>query len=613
MKNKKLLDALEYVDDCYLDNVDSMEKKRNKSVKWMKWVSMAACLCIIAIVFGTHWDKIFECPRMFEEIITMPTTPTEDEWYGYSTSDRFENLEELLSHLSLNGAHNSRKADSEGNSVNIGVSGIMESRDVVTFGEYTYQINRKEWVVDIYHNVYYDKLETPIFVGTIEVPTEYIFLVKDRLVLVGSYQSGGDEINYEMSTSITVYSLENPQEPDLVDKLTQRGSIVDCYILDEKLNVFTEDGECVCGYSSFDDEKEYIPQLTKRGTVVEWNDLEIAILGEPTRVQYTALSVTDIMTSKIITKRAFYGNIEDIYYGEEWLAFVVGGLNDDKIVHPDIYTFRVSENFEYTGKLSLAAMFHLPEYVKTDNDGRADGVYPSVKAVAKVGDEYRMVGYYQTISEGKNMTKLLIITANMEKGTSNYELVDCSAYPNFSLDEILWEEDRVIISGSVIENFPTNLSPVNRFIFVEFTDDEIVVCENDLVFDHVDGVDMMYGYGSPLGHIRTLIPFGNGIYLRYNDLPNGLDVYDFNDSANPLCLYKSDANTSEDYRLEFENVVYDENTVGVLKVLPNEEGEYRDVTYIWSVYDIDFSKAEPFTVVKEVPYGSGVDVYEDVE
>lgn len=60
-------------------------------------------------------------------------------------------------------------------------------------------------------------------------------------------------------------------------------------------------------------------------------------------------------------------------------------------------------------------------------------------------------------------------------------------------------------------------------------------------------------------------------------------------------------------------MVYDENTIGILKVLPNEEGEYRDVTHIWCVYDIDLSKAEPFTLVKEVPYGSGVDVYEDVE
>lgn len=384
-------------------------------------------------------------------------------------------------------------------------------------------------------------------------------------------------------------------------------------MLNGSLYLFTSDGVCACGYSRLDDVSEYIPQITSGDEVLEWSDTEIAILGEPTRVQYTALSVIDIKASKVAIKRAFYGNIEDIYYGEEWLAFVVGGLNDDKIVHPDIYTFRVSEHFESTGKLSLAAMFNLPEYIKTDNDGKADGEYPSVKSVVKVGDEYRMIGYFQTISEGENMSKLLIVTANMEKGTSNYELMDCSAYPNFSLDEILWEEDRVIISGSVIENFPTNLSPVNRLIFVNFSEDKMEIYENNLMFDHVDGVDMMYGYGSPLGYIRTLIPLGNGIYLRYNDLPNGLEIYDFNDSANPVCLYKSDVNTSEDYRLEFENVVYDENTIGILKVLPNEEGEYRDVTHIWCVYDIDLSKAEPFTLVKEVPYGSGVDVYEDVE
>lgn len=609
MKSKRLRDALEYVDDCYLDTVDSMEKKRKKPIKWIKWVATAACLCVMAIVFVMNFDKIIERPRIPEEIITMPTVPAEEDWAGYATSDKYGNLKELLAHLSLNESHDSRKADAEGNGVNVNASGIMESRDVVSFGEYSYQLNMEDWVVDIYCN----ESGVPVYVGKIDFAAEHIFLIEDKLVLVGSYQSGGTELDYKMSAAIKVYSLENPKEPTLVDEFTQRGGISTCYMLDKKLYLFTSDGVCACGYSRLDDVSEYIPQITSGNEVLEWSDTEIAILGEPTRVQYTALSVTDIMTSKVVTKRAFYGNIEDIYYGEEWLAFVVGGLNDEKIVHPDIYTFRVSENFEYTGKLSLSAMFHLPEYVKTDNDGRADGEYPSVSSITKVGNEYRMVGYYQTISGGKNILQLLVVTADMEKGTSNYELVDCSAYPNFTLDEILWEEDRVIISGSVIENFPTNLSPVNRFIFVEFTDDEIVVCENDLVFDHVDGVDMMYGYGSPLGHIRTLIPLGNGIYLRYNDLPNGLDIYDFSDSANPVCLYKSDVNTAEDYRLEFENVVYDENTIGVLKVLPNEEGEYRNVTYTWCIYDIDLSKAEPFSLMKEVPYGSGVDVYVDVK
>lgn len=609
MKNKKLRDALEYVDDCYLDTVDSMEKERKKPIKWMKWVAMAACLCVTAVVFGTHWDKIFERPRIPEEIITIPTVPLEEDWAGYSTSDKYGNLEDLLSHLSSNESHNGRKADAEGSSVNVDVSGIMESRDVVSFGEYSYQLNMEDWVVDIYCN----ESGGLVYVGKIDFAAEYIFLIEDKLVLVGSYQSGGTELDYEMSAAIKVYSLENPKEPTLVDEFTQRGSISACYMMNGSLYLFTSDGVCACGYSRLDDVSEYVPQITSGDEVLEWSDMEIAILGEPTRVQYIALSVTDIKASKVVIKRAFYGNIEDIYYGEEWLAFVVGGLDDDRIVHPDIYTFNVSDKFEYMGKLSLAAMFGRPEYIKQGSDRRADGEYPSVSSITKVGNEYRMVGYYQTISGGKNILQLLVVTADMEEGTSNYELVDCSAYPNFTLDEILWEEDRVIISASVIENFPTNLSPVNRFIFVEFTDGEIVIYENDLVFDHVDGVDMMYAYGSPLGHIKTLIPFGNGVYLRYNDLPNGLDIYDFSDSTNPVCLYKSDANTSEDYRLEFENVVYDENTVGVLKVLPNEEGEYRNVTYTWCIYDIDLAKAEPFTLVKEVPYGSGVDVYEDVE
>lgn len=49
-----LFDALEYVDDDLLSEVDAlrMKKKTNPIQPWMKWMSMAACLCFI---IGSVW------------------------------------------------------------------------------------------------------------------------------------------------------------------------------------------------------------------------------------------------------------------------------------------------------------------------------------------------------------------------------------------------------------------------------------------------------------------------------------------------------------------------------------------------------------------------------
>ena len=61
----------------------------------------------------------------------------------------------------------------------------------------------------------------------------------------------------------------------------------------------------------------------------------------------------------------------------------------------------------------------------------------------------------------------------------------------------------------------------NRFVFAEFSPEGITFFENDLRFDEVAGIDMIYWQSRPLGDIESLIPFGNGIYLRYNGIPNG--------------------------------------------------------------------------------------------
>lgn len=94
---------------------------------------------------------------------------------------------------------------------------------------------------------------------------------------------------------------------------------------------------------------------------------------------------------------------------------------------------------------------------------------------------------------------------------------------------------------------------------------------------------------------------GDGIYLRYNSSPGGLDIYDFSDSSKPICLYESDGEVSEDSIFEYENYVYNENTFGILKVIRNGGLEDQNYKLTWQIYSLDISSSKPFKLLEEYP------------
>ncbi len=105
----------------------------------------------------------------------------------------------------------------------------------------------------------------------------------------------------------------------------------------------------------------------------------------------------------------------------------------------------------------------------------------------------------------------------------------------------------------------------------------------------------------PLERAEPFIVLEDGIYLRYNALPDGFDIYDFSDSAAPRLLYRSGGMLEEEERFAFENEVYGENTFGVLKITPDENGDYKNAACTWQVYAVDITGAEPFILLEEYP------------
>ncbi len=603
-ESRKLNEALEYIDDRYLTLAEETEVSKKKFGNRQLWGwCVAACLCCVLIIVGTVslqkkcTKPISDKQQMADsqdfvtpDIIIIPGNLGDVQEAPESagpTSDTYENLEELLAYLGEHGElHGEREQkDATGND-SVDNMQFIKARDVISYEGYVYRIS-EEGNVQIYKEGT-SELISELDTGTTHMAKE-LFLHQDRLVVIGNFEEG-NELEPEYRSCIEIYSVTNPVNPEILDSYVQNGKLSACYMVAERLYLLTADGVCACGYSRLSDVNEYHPKLYHKETEIPYQDSEISILGEPDRVQYVAATTLNIRLLEIEEKQAFYGNIESISYGSDWLAFVIARQNGERTVHSEVYTFDTEWGYIYTGKIGM-----------TEQDSR-------ISSISKLGDTYRMLGTVTVMEDGQYTREdLMAITADLTKETYNCQVLDCTDYPYFMIDEILWEQERAIVSAATMQVTESDISHTNRFVFVEFYGTEITFWENELSADHVAGIDMMYWYGSPFGQLQSLIPLGNGIYLRYNATPDGLDIYDFSDSVNPVCIYRSEGEIPEGCRLDFANVVYDFQTFGIRMITPDENGEYRNVSYSWRVYQVDVEAKWPFVLLSEVPVSPGVD------
>jgi len=603
-ESRKLNEALEYIDDRYLTLAEEMEVSKKKYGRGMLWGwCVAACVCCVLIVAGSvtlpqkSAESVLDKQQMADsqdsampDNINIPGNIGEIENGPESagaTSDTYENLEELLVYLGEHGElHGEREQkDATGND-SVDNMQFIKARDVISYEGYVHRISDDGKVL-----IYKEGTSELVSEPDVDMArrAEELFLYRDRLVVIGSFEEG-NELEPEYRSCIEIYSLENPSNPEMMDSYVQNGKQSACFMVAERLYLLTADGVCACEYSRMADINAYYPKLYHEGTEIPYQDFEISILGEPDRIQYVAATTLNIKLLEVEEKQAFYGNIESISYGSDWLAFVIACQNGERTVHSEVYTFDTEWGYVYTGKIGM-----------TEPDSR-------IISISKFGDNYRMLGNVAVMENGQYVQEnLMAITADLTKEMYQCQILDGMDYPYLMIDEILWEQNRAIVSIATMQVTESDIAHINRFVFVEFSGAEITFWENELRADHVAGIDMMYWYGSPFGQIQSLIPFGDGIYLRYNETPDGLDIYDFSDSANPVCVYRSEGEIPEGCRLDFENTVYDEEIFGIRMIKPDENGEYRNVSYSWRVYKVDPDEEQPFTLLSEVPVSPGVD------
>lgn len=634
MNGNEFLDKMEYLDADIIESVGESRKTcgsgRTKTarVRWYGRVAagVAAAACVgIAVMAFRVWPGSGGLPGAAsgtEETDSSGGFAKPDGWGDTSgniaepgnaapeaaTSDTYANLPELLAYLSGHESHGGRQDGLGGKGNQAGVvreaAGeaepitVIESSGaaVTTDGRFAYHIGDGQVFISRLDGVNTEN------VGTIETAADDLFICNDRLILVSQYRSGGNELDAEYSVRVRIYDVSGPENPALLDEYTQRGERTACWMNGATLCLVTGDGVCACGWSRLSDAGGYYPAFAHNGEAIAWGDAQISILGEPTRVSYSAISVINANSREVVAQRALYGDIQRLFYGNGWLAVSVAGATADYRENPVVYTF--DDALRFAGKIPVAQTVGAEEKYACEDYVQQAGLYLDINSVTRAGGIYRMIGSGSYCGEDqKKAGFFLTLTADMETGETRAQTLAAEDYPFSAYTEIRWEADRAIACVGVMEDvFTDHMRQETRFLIVEYDGMDAVWYENELTADYLSG-RVGVGYGNPFGEFDTLIPLGSGIYLRYTineeNCPGGFDVFDFSDSADPKRLYRAETPICGEDAFDYVWTVYDAHSFGTLKVVLGEEMYCRNVGLAWDVYSVNPAAEMPVTLLEE--------------
>ncbi len=577
MRGNEFLDKLALVDSAFIEEAEQRPATRTAP---MRWIAAVACVCLVAAGVWGAYRLQQEPPQPIEP----PTSPTE------STSDTYVTLEELLTYLSRNDSHADTKGEGRGSTA-VTDAQVTEGAMLVGYQQYTYHITDSGVVISDVSG------DTPIQAAVLHEAAEQLLVCGDTLVLVNSVHSG-DLPNRQTNTIVKLYTLTQPTAPQQMRELVQAGQRCAIYADGGALYLLTTDGMCACGWSR-EDTEAYVPQLTVDGDAVVWEDADFAVLGEPSRVEYVAAVKLDAGTGALLDKQAYYGDIDTVFFGQDWMSIVTQTYTSQQKGNPDLYWLDTQDGFAYAGKTDVSATMDIAHDVTPTDGVLPDGVYPYIRAVAKADDGvYRIIGEVTTVTQKQNTSQLLAMTVDITAQQTEYVLHTSDIGSNFTVDDLVWERDRAIVTLSRTAAAGNDVWSEARFVTVDFDGMAVSAQDTSLRVERVDGIDGIVQYGSPFSELQAMIPLGNGVYLRYNGVPNGLDILDFSGES-PVRLYEA-TDMTENGRLAFTAVVCNETTFGIMVITPDENGELRQATRTWQVYTVDVHSDAPYTLIRSV-------------
>ncbi len=555
MTGHDLLDAMEGIDTRYIE--DAAVFLRRKRPLWLRVTAAAACVCVLAcgVWQATRW---YTMQSAMSEGDTV-RRPQE----AFATSETYETLTDLLEGLKDGETHPAVRGEETEIPVKAtDTAALTEGQNAVVYNGYSYHLAHQKICISALTGA------TPQAVGEIGVDQAAVplrdeqnahgdftslFLHGDHLIAVNTLSVGGaGVIDRTVYTAVTVYSLADPATPAVLHRFVQLGSLTHVYMAGDKLTVMTADGVCACGWSRLKNTEDYVPHLTVDGESVAWGEERLHVLGAPTMVQYLAVAQIDLATATVTDRRAFYGEIHEVYYGADW--FVLNTVEDIDT----LYTFSAEDVIRYTGAITM------PDQEFADT---------TVLSVAKADDVYRVIAKYRTGRGGNTNVSLLGLTANTETGESYYRLMESGQARSWTFSEVCWEKDRAVVvtDGTVL--------------FAEFYGTAVRLYASSFEAQAVDSVG-----GAKVD--KTLIDLSDGHYLRFTADADGLEWWDLTRSGAPEKAVCETLLTQGD-RFADCWTVYDRNTVGIAVVTSDENGKYYHGNVQWHLYRLD-RKAKTF-------------------
>lgn len=617
MNEKELFEAFSDIDDELIER--SEKKTKARKMNFLKFLIPAACICLVTAVaipvFKTLSDTSSTVPDVYKgnEDTSLP--------------DSYKNLTELLEAVSKTEKHNNMIMDSSipydlntDSATDNVVSRLQNCAGAVLTTDNRYSFHIKEFPYT-FDELDYDIKRINItkingndseLIGYIPIDSSALMIYGDYLITKGAAfyeeaETKDDFFDQRSECSYAIYDISNPEKPSLMHIFTQSGRTSECWMVGEKLYIVSGDGVCACGYGS-DNPQKYYPFLKKDNKDINWDDDDITIVGKPGRVYYTALSIINVTTGEIIGKEAMYGVGSNLFYGEDWIASSYAEPSGDG--HSgNIFLCLFDGNFKFTEKINITKAANLDSKIKWDNKNKISGDSSAVVSVKRIENEYRIILESSHYENGwKASQSVIALSVDTDKDTSScdrYEIVteEGTISTFYNVTEILWEKDRAVIVTALTKNtFDFSDNYVASFAFADFDNGTVAMHGTDLTADYPD--DRFGSHGSVLfGEINTLIPMGNGIYLKYayhdNESPDGFDIFDFSDSASPKQLYKAEHLPTEKAGFDFFFHVYDNNTFGVLDIAYGKNEYFRDVTLRWTIFDIDINSDQPFTKISQ--------------
>lgn len=587
--SRKLWCAFGLVDEKYIDeclNIKNMRKGRSIAVKAA--CAAAAVLVVVSAVTVSAARLLpsFHKPGNAVELSQGEYMPT---------SEKYELLEELLQSVKHKDVHNQDETNS-GRLMYKGsqsTDGNNTASSAVIYKDYAYHIT--ESGVSITALSEEAESAEALYMGVIKARAEKLLLCNDKLVLFRTDYD--DPLGGKPTVTMEIYDLSEPEVPRTEDVITQSGSYVESFVQNDKVYLMTSDGVCACGYSRGDELDEYMPQIMHNGEIYTAHEDEIFILGEPTSIRYTTLTAYDPSKAEIISSNAFYGDADKCFSGEGRIALCVESRGELYASAPVLYIFDINNGADFMGKINLSAALDIPDvWITGSSDKRAEVIYAEAAE-----NTCRIIGTVYSSDNGMNSSEIYALSADISSGICQ-KAFSSGKTALAAIDEIVDMGDKKLIISS---SFDINtMQSSAQLACADFSGEFPVITESSFEVDAVSGVDMLFSYGRPYGDLFPTMLLENGIVVRYNAVPNGMDIFDISNSYDMKLLYSSGNMFGNDEdRFLIQGGALSEKYIAVIKASPqmNAEGEidYRLLETRLCVYEILPNEAQPIRLVNE--------------